>query len=126
MTMPRPLRFPPLSLRLASAVLCLAALAAVGGCNRFTRPRYETIWLGQPSHRVKTKLGQPQQARRDAWIYVHRRPFYSAAILFERGRVSGKLWSFEKVISDEAIREYREAHGGEPTPSEGSKRLPPR
>ena len=117
--MPRP---GPTLARLAAAVLLLAVLATAGGCGQFTRPRYETIWQGQPQRGVQAKLGKPHQVRRDAWIYVNRRPFYSAAILFERGQVSGKIWSFEKTIGDAEIRAYRQAYGpGAPKPNRKPK-----
>lgn len=107
---------------------CGAALLAAGcGGGSFTQPMYDTIYPGQPNSAVRAKLGQPNQTLPDAWIYFRRRPLQSAAILFERGRVAGKLWSFEKILTARDVAAYRASQQAKAKPKAKSKanRAPP-
>jgi hypothetical protein len=95
---------------LTAAALLLAGL--VSGCGTLTREMYETIYYQQPQREVRKRLGRPDRTANNAWIYVRRRPFRSAAILFEHGRVAGKIWSDSKPIDAEAIEAYRRSLAG--------------
>jgi hypothetical protein len=79
-----------------TATLCLllsaVALCAVGCQEKFTRPRYETIYIGQPAAQVERTLGQPEAKFSDTWTYIHETPFYKAIIKFENSRVVDKAW----------------------------------
>jgi hypothetical protein len=78
------------------AVLCLlltaVVLCAVGCQEKFTRQRYETIYIGQPAPQVERTLGDPEAKFSDTWTYIHETPFYKAIIKFENGRVVDKAW----------------------------------
>lgn len=77
----------------------LIALTAGAGCasEKFTRERYETIYLGQPDYDVAEVLGEPDRRGPGRWLYVHDEPpHYSAEIVFDQaGRVIGREWSYE-------------------------------
>lgn len=83
------------------------AAVSLGGCSKFGRPAYDTIYVGQPQSQVRKKLGRPDRTVSGAWIYVRRRPFGSAAILLDKGTVSGKIWSSYKPVDREMIEQYR-------------------
>jgi hypothetical protein len=82
--------------RLIVAVALAAVLLAPTGCNKFTRQRYETIYVGQPVSQVEEFLGKPDYRSEGDLIYVNRRPYYRAVIHTKDGKVSGKHWSVEK------------------------------
>jgi len=85
-----------------SAMIVLAAVMfafLAAGCNKFIRPRYDTIYVGQPKAEVRNMLGRPDKAVGNAWGYVHDEPFYNAVIVFEKGHVARKLWSNSRKFS---------------------------
>jgi len=90
-----------------SALTGMMVAGLLSGCGRFSREMYDTIFHGQLQSEVRSKLGRPDRTVDNAWIYVRRRPFGSAAILFENGEVCGKIWSDTKPIDLEAIERYR-------------------
>jgi len=86
------------TLLLAGAVLA-AGLCA--GCQeKFTRQRYETIYVGQPAAEVELTLGEPKAKFSDSWSYIHEDPFYKAIIKFSSGRVSDKAWYDEHEMGE--------------------------
>jgi outer membrane protein assembly factor BamE (lipoprotein component of BamABCDE complex) len=80
-------------------VLVAAVLAAwLAGCRSpsFTRPRYDTIYIGQPDWDVRKFLGRPTYQEFDTWTYVHSEtPYCRAVIHFREGKVVAKDWSYE-------------------------------
>ncbi len=87
--------------RSAIVILALTMLAVtVAGCNKFTRARYETIYVGQPADIVEKTLGKPYAKFSDSWSYINKKPFYKAVIKFENGRVSDKAWYDEREMGD--------------------------
>ena len=96
--------------KVTAAAVLLAGL--VSGCGTLNREMYETIYYQQPQREVRKKLGRPDRTANNAWVYVRRRPFRSAAILFENGRVAGKIWSDSEPIDAEAIEKYRRSLAG--------------
>ncbi len=87
-------------MRVLKILLLGAGLLAVGFCagcqKKFTRQRYETIYIGMPDRQVRKILGEPHLARGESWRYLHEKPFYKAIIEFENGRVKSKSWSLER------------------------------
>ena len=83
-----------------SAILVAVALAAVllcAGCGgKFTRQRYETIYVSMPDWKVREVLGEPTARSPRQWVYVHRGPYYRATIRFDEGKAVDKSWSVEK------------------------------
>jgi len=92
----------------------LLLACALGGCGKFSRERYDTIYYTQWQSEVRRKLGRADRTLPDAWIYSRRRPIRCAAILFENGRVAGKIWSDIEPIDEEAIEKYRRGLAGKP------------
>ena len=81
--------------------VCLLA-ACLCGCSKgsFTRQRWETLYVGQPSWDVRKVLGKPAYQDEETWIYVHdSRPYHRAAVHFRYGRVAGKDWSYERLTT---------------------------
>lgn len=82
--------------KLILAALVLAALLVGCGNHSFTRQRYETIYVGQPSWDVRQALGDPTVEEPNAWTYEHTEvPYYRAVIYLRHGRVVSKEWSYE-------------------------------
>ena len=84
-----------------STIILLAVLLGwagfCAGCQgKFTRQRYETIYLGMPDWEVRGILGDPTAEADGVWSYIHHEPYYSATIQFEESRVKDKRWSYEK------------------------------
>jgi hypothetical protein len=78
----------------------VAVLSATGCAPaRFTRPNYETVYIGQPAYAVADTLGRPHEERGNTWIYRHETPFYMARITFRNNRVIDKKWYYERPIS---------------------------
>lgn len=86
-----------ISLTFAVTVVLAMLLA---GCNKFTRPRYETVYVGQPDWEVAKTLGEPMVRYSDEWVYENEKPWYKAIIKFEGDRVSGKSWYDSKELED--------------------------
>jgi len=87
-----------------STIILLAAGLLVsglcGGCQqKFTRQRYETIYVSMPDWQVREVLGAPAEGNGDQWTYVNDMPYYRAAVAFKDGRVVGKSWSTEKPVA---------------------------
>ena len=83
-------------------LLVSAALAAglCAGCQKkFTRPRYETIYIGMPASSVERTLGEPTLESGETWSYINEEPFYQADISFAGGRVTRKAWYDEREAS---------------------------
>lgn len=79
--------------RWATCLAVLALAATLAGCSKFSRERYETIYLGQPADSVRRKLGRPDEQDPGRWFYEHARaPYHAAEITFVNGQVSGKRW----------------------------------
>ncbi len=77
-------------------MLSLAAgmvLAVCTGCQKFTKQRYEMVYLGMPQQEVEMSLGEPAAKFSDSWSYLHEDPFYKAVIKFDAdGKVIDKAW----------------------------------
>jgi len=80
-------RYSLLLLIVAVLVSCMCA-----GCEKFTRARYETVYIGMPQFEVEQTLGEPAAKFSDSWSYLHDDPFYKAIIQFRDERVSDKAW----------------------------------
>lgn len=92
--------------RALCAVLLTAVTLCAAGCHKqFTRPRYETLYIGQPAEQVEKTLGKPDARFQGTWTYIHDDPFYKAIIKFDHGRVVDKAWydrrQFEEVEAPE-------------------------
>jgi len=75
--------------------MLLAYLCA--GCGgKFTRQRYETIYLSMPNWKVREVLGDPNYESSEEWSYVRHAPYYRATIEFDNGKVIDKSWSLER------------------------------
>ncbi|HAU36909.1 MAG TPA: hypothetical protein DCX07_04245 [Phycisphaerales bacterium] len=83
-------------------LLVVGALALVcTGCEKkFTRQRFDTIYVGQPEMEVELTLGEPTAKFSDSWSYINDEPFYKAVISFEKGRVTDKAWYDEHEMGD--------------------------
>lgn len=79
-------------------VCVMLALCTVSGCvsGEFTRPQYDTVYIGQPPQGVERALGEPTRIDGDTWVYVNRSPYYRAEIAFEKGLVSRKMFSYAR------------------------------
>jgi hypothetical protein len=88
-------------MRLSTTIL-LSAVALVlvcAGCEKqFTRPNYETIYIGEPASAVQESLGEPTVKFNNEWNYVNTSPFYKATIYYRDGKVVKKLWFGEKEM----------------------------
>jgi hypothetical protein len=88
--------------RLALWAVLAAALAfsSCGCTGKFTRQRYDTVYIGQPAGDVERTLGKPEVRAGDQWLYVNRRPaHYEARILFDLDRkVVRKEWFDRKEL----------------------------
>ncbi|OQB81352.1 MAG: hypothetical protein BWX88_04289 [Planctomycetes bacterium ADurb.Bin126] len=102
-----------------TTTLVLVAALALGlfcaGCTKFTRERYETIYVGQPQFEVEATLGEPYARFSDTWTYINEKPFYKAIIQFKEGRVSDKAWADERVIEDHPDGKKPAGPGGSTT-----------
>jgi hypothetical protein len=80
---------------LGGAALAAACFAA--GCGgKYTKQKFETIYVGMPDHAVRHKLGAPQERSPSRWVYTGRRPYYRAEILFSDGKAVEKTWTCER------------------------------
>ena len=68
-------------------ILLAMAIAACGvlslGCfsgEKFTKPNFDTIYVGQNAGDVMQTLGQPTQQSEYVWTYIHNRPYYKGCI----------------------------------------------
>ncbi|HDZ22264.1 hypothetical protein LCGC14_0274890 [marine sediment metagenome] len=88
--------------RITSLTLALTVVLAMllAGCNKFTRVRYETVYVGQPDWEVTKTLGEPMVRFSDEWVYENEKPWYKAIIKFEGNKVSGKSWYDSKELED--------------------------
>ncbi len=84
-------------------ILLAMAIAACGvlslGCfsgEKFTKPNFDTIYVGQNAGDVMQTLGQPTQQSEYVWTYIHNRPYYKGCIKVDQGRVIGKTWTYDK------------------------------
>jgi len=83
--------------RIIILAACLLALSLCNGCQeKFTRQRYETIYVTMPDWQVRNVLGDPAEADGDQWTYVHEVPYYRATVTFKDGLVVDKSWSVTK------------------------------
>lgn len=86
-------------------ILILSVLVAgLGGCSKFTRQHYETVYVGQPTWDVRRALGRPSRQDGNAWVYVHSSaPYYQAVIHFRDKKVTGKDWSYDRPSSSQPV-----------------------
>jgi hypothetical protein len=86
-------------------ILIVSVLAVgLGGCSKFTRQRYETVYVGQPAWDVRRALGRPSSQDANAWVYVHPpAPYYRTVIRFHDGKVASKEWSYDKPSSSQPV-----------------------
>lgn len=103
--------------RTLTCLIAIAMMAACfsAGCNKFTRPRYETIYVGQDQFEVQKTLGEPYATFSDEWIYENEKPFYKAIIKFEGGKVSHKAWYDTQQMDDHPDLQDEEDVEGETT-----------
>ena len=88
-----------------AVILILSVLAVgLGGSHKFTRQRYETVYVGQPAWDVRRALGRPSSQDANAWVYVHSSaPYYQAVIHFRNDKVASKEWSYDRSSSSQPI-----------------------
>ncbi len=69
-------------------------LAAASGCigDKFSRPAYETLYVGMPQSEVKDILGSPDKKEGDTWTYRRSKPCEIAVIKFADGKIAEKNW----------------------------------
>ncbi len=90
-----------ISLLSAVSVLMAGVMVGCGPAEKFTRPRYETIYAGQESWEVEATLGPPYHKFSDTWTYIHHSPWYKAVIGFDaNGGVSTMEWYDDKEMGD--------------------------
>jgi hypothetical protein len=82
--------------RLTAAIILASVLVSSVGCTRFTRQRYETVYVGQPVSEAQEILGAPDFRKDGDLIYVNYRPYHHTIIHVQDGKVSGKEWSVDK------------------------------
>ncbi len=82
-------------IRQISVYILLIGLLLCSGCSdKFTRERYETIYIGQPKDSVHRVLGTPDRSENSRWVYINEMPYERAEITFEDGKVARKYWSY--------------------------------
>ena len=89
-------------IRYSTIPLLVGGLLAAGLCagcqERFTRQRYETIYVGMPDWQVRNILGEPDvETTKGSWSYVHNEPYYRATFRFDSGSVKDKAWSNHRL-----------------------------
>ena len=81
-------------------VLLVTGLLASGLCagcqQKFTRQRFETIYVAMPDWQVRNVLGEPAEVDAEQWTYVHEVPYYRATVTFKDGLVADKNWTVAK------------------------------
>ena len=82
-------------IHLSLAAALLAGSFAAGCAPKFSRQKFETIYVGMPAYAVEQKLGEPQESTPALWVYTGR-PYYRAEIIFRDGRVVETRWSYER------------------------------
>lgn len=80
---------------LLSMLLVVALVFACGCAEKLTRPRYETIYIGQPAEQVEKTLGKPDATTNETWTYIGRDPGRRAIIKFRDNRVVDKAWYYD-------------------------------
>ena len=82
--------------RLATLALLAGPLLLCVGCAsgpRFTRERFDTVYVHSPAEEVRAKLGTPQRTTAEYWDYLNTKPtHYGARIWFRDGQVAKKKW----------------------------------
>lgn len=87
-------------------IVTLLAAMTVSGCgDKFTRPRYETVYIGMPRWQVLDILGRPTEKSELMVIYQRDLPYEKAIIRFADGKVSEKFW----YVSEEQERQAEAA-----------------
>ena len=84
-------------------LILVAAAVLIGGfcsgcAEKFTRQRYETLYIGQPMQEVQLTLGDTPYKASDTWTYQHEDPFYKAIIKFKDDKVTDKAWYDENEM----------------------------
>lgn len=90
-------------------VVVVAVLAGLllAGCAKpeFTRQRYETVWVGQPSSAVEKTLGAAAEQEPNVWIYASKQPPHcEARITFQNGLVAKKEWSYGHTFLKDVVK----------------------
>ncbi len=74
-------------------IVGILVLAAVSGCvDKFSRPAYETLYVGMPQAEVKDVLGSPDKQAGNTWTYRRNQPCEIAVIKFVDGKIAEKNW----------------------------------
>jgi len=86
-------------------IVALAGCLIVGGCNKFSRSRYESIHAGINKLTVEKILGPPSAKFSDSWTYTpdeikENEDYYYVTIHFADDRVTQKTWSDKHGIAD--------------------------
>ncbi|MFP3938520.1 MAG: hypothetical protein ACLFVW_09285 [Phycisphaerae bacterium] len=81
------------------ALIGLLAMAGVtAGCQeKLTRPRYETIYMGQPAEQVQKTLGKPDARTDGTWTFTREKPYARVIIRFENNHVVDKAWYHDEA-----------------------------
>ena len=81
---------------LLTGMLLAAVLLPLVGCEKkFTRSRFDTLYVGQEAWEVTETLGTADARFSDEWHYIHdeKDGYYKAVITFDPNkRISHKRW----------------------------------
>ena len=84
-------------MRVVSMMCAVRLLVSLCGCQpKFTRQRYETIYIGMPAEQVRQVLGEPDATDSQCWSYLNEMPYYKAIFHFADGQVASKSWSNDR------------------------------
>jgi len=96
------------------------ALLFAGCSEKFTRDRYETLYVGQSAGEIEMALGEETDKvgifkTTDTVTYIHRDPFYKAIILIRSGKIAEKSWYDGQTMEDDPLIKL-EKRGRKPAP----------
>jgi outer membrane protein assembly factor BamE (lipoprotein component of BamABCDE complex) len=107
---------------MSKATVVLLAAAVLGGvfltgcAEKFTRMRYDSVYIGQSKEGVEATLGNTPYRFSDTWTYVHDEPHYRAVIKFDaEGKVSDKAWYDAKEFGTHPDSKAPPVPGGKST-----------
>ncbi len=85
-------------MRTTAIFLLVAALAVTSlGCGaKFTRQRYDTVYIGAPADKLLRTLGKPDSRDGDTWAYTNDSPWYQAKFIISENTVAGKNFSYDR------------------------------
>ena len=82
-----------------TAILLLAAVLTVtslGCAGKFTKQRFDTVYIGAPSGKLLRTLGRPDSRDGDTWTYTNNSPWYQAKFVISEDSVADKKFSYDR------------------------------